>query len=80
MAQFGIVGLLIFLLPAVYIFHSLATVFRNGMNLEMACAAIAYIASNIAMLSSEAAFLTYYIFTGMLLIMLQRKTERKEIF
>ena len=80
MAQFGIVGLLIFLLPAVYICYSLATVFRNGMNLEMACAAIAYIASNIAMLSSEAAFLTYYIFTGMLLIMLQRKTERQEIF
>ena len=79
-AQFGVVGLLIFLLPAVYIFHSLATVFRNGMNLEMVCAAIAYIASNIAMLSSEAAFLTYYIFTGILLLMLQRKTERQEIF
>lgn len=79
-AQFGVVGLLIFLLPAVYICRSLATVFRNGMNLEMACAVIAYIASNIAMLSSEAAFLTYYIFTGMLLIMLQRKTERQEIF
>ena len=79
MAQFGIVGLLIFLLPVVYICHSLATVFRNGMSLEIACAANAYLATNIAMFSSEAAFLTYYIFTGVLVIMLQSKTERQEL-
>lgn len=77
MAQFGIVGLLIFLLPVVYIIQGLASVFQNGMSLEIACAANAYLASNIAMFSSEAAFLTYYIFTGVLLIMLQCKTERQ---
>lgn len=78
-AQFGIVGLLIFLLPVFYIIRGLVRTFRNGTSLEIACAANAYLATNIAMFSSEAAFLTYYIFTGVLVIMLQSKTERQEL-
>ena len=76
-AQFGIVGLLIFLLPAFYLFRRFLRVFPNGVNMELACALIAYIGSNVAMFSNWA-FLTYYIMTGILLVLLPYKTERQE--
>ena len=76
-AQFGFVGLLFFLLPVFYIFHKLLKLVSEGMSAGIACAAIAYIGSNVAMLSSNA-FLTYYILTGVLFVLLSSKTERQE--
>ena len=74
MAQFGIVGLVLFLLPVYYIFHTLRKLFPKGITVAIACAAITYFGSNVALLSYSA-LSSYYFMTGIVLVLLQGKTE-----
>ena len=76
MAQFGIVGLILFLLPVYYIAHTLRKLFPKGITVAIACAAITYFGSNVALLSYSA-LSSYYFMTGIVLVLLQGKTERR---
>lgn len=66
-ANFGIVGLVLYLLPMFYALVGILNRLYSGlMDIEGACLTIAYIATIVAMLSNVA-FLTYYIMTGILI-------------
>jgi hypothetical protein len=78
MAQFGIPGLIIYLLPVLYIIFELLKRFKQKINLEIACIAIAYIGS-IGSFFSSAAFLPYYVLTGLILVLLQTKEGEFEL-
>ena len=75
-ANFGGIGLFLYLLPMFYIlFGVLKILFSGLMNLEGACLTIAYIATVAAMFSNSA-FLTYYIMTGVLISYVYINNER----
>lgn len=75
-ANFGGIGLFLYLLPMFYIlFGVLKILFSGRMNLEGACLTIAYIATVAAMFSNSA-FLTYYIMTGVLISYVYINNER----
>lgn len=76
-ANFGVMGLLFYLLPMFYIFFGIIKEISKGLAVEMACLIIAYIATVAAMLSNVA-FLTYYIMTGVLLACMRMNNGRDE--
>ena len=65
MATFGVIGLLLYLLPMLYIPIKLFRILKQGMDLEVACLTIGIVASVVAMFSNSA-FLPYYILMGIL--------------
>lgn len=66
-ANFGVMGLFLYLLPMFYVLASILKILYSGqMDIEGACLIIAYIATVAAMFSNSA-FLTYYIMTGILI-------------
>ena len=76
-AQYGIPGLIMYLLPVFYIFQQLLKLKKQKFNTEIACFFIAYIGSCIGMLSNEA-FFTYYVLTGIMISLLHiERQERK---
>lgn len=77
-AYFGIPGLVLYILPMVFILQRLIKLLKSGLNLEIACVSIAYMSSLVAMLSNVA-FFTYYVLTGLMLKLLhnEAKGEKK---
>ncbi len=69
MAQLGIPGLILYLLPIFLIFYKLLPMLKLGLSIEMGCISIAYIGSLLAMFSNSA-FLSYYILTGLMFSLL----------
>ena len=68
-AQYGIPGLLLYLLPVFFVLRHLLTWPPKGLAVEIACIVIAYLSSMAAMFSNTA-FFTYYILTGIMLVLL----------
>lgn len=75
MAQFGIPGLIIYLLPSLYIIFELLKRLDKNMNLEIVCISIAYIGSIVSFFS-HVAFLQYYILTGIMIVLLYSKVKK----
>lgn len=73
-AQYGIPGLIMYLLPVFLILRRLLKLLKKGLNVEIACTFIAYIGTFIAMFSNVA-FFTYYILTGVMLALLYDKRK-----
>lgn len=73
-AHFGIIGLLLFLLPLFYVLYGILKLLNSGLNIEFACLSVAYLATVAAMLSNSA-FLTYYIMTGILISYIRIKNR-----
>lgn len=76
-AQYGIPGLLLFLLPVLCILKQLFKLYKHEFTTEIACAAIAYLGS-LAALFSNIAFFTYYVLTGLMIIILQNSQTRDD--
>ena len=66
----GVPGLIIYLLPVIYIFCGLTQKLKRGLSSEIACISIAYIGSLAAMIS-HGAFVPYYILTGFMITLLR---------
>ena len=75
LANFGLVGLLLYLMPVFYVLFGILRVLKHEPTLEFACLCIAYIATVAAMLSNSA-FLTYYIMTGVLISYIHMNNRR----
>lgn len=76
-AYFGIPGLIMYLLPVLFIVQKLIRRFKKGLDIEYACILIAYMGSIAAMFSSVA-FFTYYILTGLMLVLLHNEKKGED--
>ena len=79
-ANFGVVGLFLYLLPMFYVLVCILKILYSGLvGIEGACLTIAYMATVAAMLSNGA-FLTYYIMTGILISYMHKNNGRSNSY
>ena len=73
-AQFGVPGLLMYIFPVVFILKKMYQKLKYNLDLEIACVSIAYIGSVVALFPNRA-FLTYYILTVTMILLLCNEKE-----
>ena len=78
-AQYGIPGLFMYLLPVFYILKRLLKLTKKELSAEIACATIAYLGLLAAMFSNIV-FFTYYILTGLMIVLLYNTKGKKSPF
>lgn len=77
-AQFGIPGLLMYIFPIVFILKEMYHMLKYNLDLESVCVSIAYIGSVVALFPNKA-FLTYYILTGTMVLLLHNERKERKI-